>query len=221
LDVNSLLGFSVIRAVDGLSFLFMVDKSSHLTILYIFIAGQENLLKIRVADITEKEKTLAGVEDINLYPTLMQAQEAGECKFLSPVDISLTVKKEFDHIRVHGSVDTSVSLVCSRCLCEFSTELSSAFTIFYTKSSIAQSEDEVELGEQDLISATYAGDEIDFSDEVAEQILLELPYKPLCSQECKGLCTSCGVDLNSKDCSCNRNAVSIAFSSLKGLKVTH
>lgn len=178
-------------------------------------------MKIRVADIAEKTKFLDSVEDISFFPTLVQVQAAGECLFLSPVTVSLAVAREFDHIRVNGSVGTKVRLLCSRCLCEFTSELSSTFTIFYTKAATAQPEDEVELGEQDLISATYSGDEIDFSNEVAEQILLGVPYKPLCSEECKGLCPSCGNDLNNSDCTCNRNAASMVFSSLQGLKVKH
>jgi len=178
-------------------------------------------LKIRIADITEKAKVVDTVEEISLFPTLVQAQDAGECQFLSPVTVSLSVAREFDHIRVHGSLATAVRLACSRCLSEFSAELSSTFTIFYTKAVTSQPEDEVELGELDLISATYSGDEIDFSDEVAEQILLEIPYKPLCSEECNGLCASCGIDLNNFDCTCNSKAVSMAFSSLQGLKVKH
>jgi len=176
-------------------------------------------LKIRIADITEKAKALEAKEDFNLYPSLVQAQAAGECQFLSPLKISLSVVREFDHIRVHGSVDTTVNLTCSRCLSEFTPDLTSEFTIFYTKSATAEPEDEVELGEQDLVSATYSGDEIDFSAEIAEQVLLELPYKPLCFEECKGLCTSCGTDLNSRDCGCSNNAVAMKFSSLNGLKL--
>ena len=178
-------------------------------------------MKIRVADITDKVKFINTVEDITLYPTLLQAQEAGECHFLLPLTVSLSVVREFDHIRVHGSVGTTVSLSCSRCLREYTTEVSSNFTIFYIKAASTQPEDEVELDEQDLISATYTGDEIDFADEVAEQILLEIPYKPLCSEECNGLCASCGTDLNISDCSCSRTAVSMAFSSLQELKVKH
>jgi uncharacterized protein len=178
-------------------------------------------LKIRVADITEKVKSLETVDKVALYPSLILAQDAGECQFLSPVTVSLSVAREFDHIRVNGNVGTTVRLTCSRCLSEFTSELSSNFTIFYTKAVIAQPEDEVELDDQDLISATYSGDEIDFSDEVAEQILLEIPYKPLCAEECNGLCASCGIDLNNFDCTCKNNAVSMAFSSLQGLKVIH
>jgi uncharacterized protein len=178
-------------------------------------------LKIRVTEISEKVKCLESVEDISFFPTLVQAQTAGECLFLSPVSVSLAVAREFDHIRVNGNVGTKVGLVCSRCLCEFTTELASTFTIFYTNAATAQPEDEVELGEVDLISATYSGDEIDFSNEIAEQVLLGIPYKPLCSEECLGLCVSCGANLNDLDCSCSSNATSMAFSSLKGLKVKH
>lgn len=178
-------------------------------------------MKIRIADITEKAKFIETLEEVSLFPTLIEAQGAGECQFLSPVAVSLSFAKEYDHIRVQGCVGTTVRLSCSRCLSEFSSDLSSTFTIFYTKAVTTQPEDEVELGEQDLISATYSGDEIDFSAEVAEQILLEIPYKPLCSEECNGLCASCGNDLNNSDCSCNSSAVSMAFSSLQGLKVIH
>jgi DUF177 domain-containing protein len=183
------------------------------------LTGQDVLLKIRVTDITEKEKLLSGEEEISSLPTLLQTQSDGECEFLSPISYSLSVVKEYDHIRVQGKVGTDVKLVCSRCLTEFTGPLSSTFTIFYTKSEEAQPQEEVELGEEDLISVTYSGDELDFSGEIAEQILLGLPFKPLCSEDCNGLCPNCGADLNTTTCNCSEKNVSMAFSPLKGLKV--
>ena len=176
-------------------------------------------MKIRVADITEKPKAIEAVDVFTSYPALVKAQESGECAFSSPISIELSISREYDHIRLHGGISTSVRLTCSRCLVEYSADIASKFTIFYTKSTESQPEDEVELGEEDLISASYSGDEIDFTDEVAEQVLLEIPYKSLCSEECKGLCFSCGTDLNNTVCSCGDNAVSMTFSPLKGLKV--
>jgi len=176
-------------------------------------------VKIRVTDITGKEQLLSGEEKLTCFPTLMLAQSDGECEFLSPVSISLSVMREYDHIRVHGNVGTDIKLTCSRCLIEFTGPLTSVFTIFYTKSDDAQPEDEVELGEEDLVSVTYNGDEIDFTGEIAEQILLGLPYKPLCSDDCKGLCFTCGADLNSAACRCSETNVSMVFSPLKGFKV--
>ena len=176
-------------------------------------------MKIRVNDITEKERLLSGEEPFSSFPTLLQTQSDGECEFLSPVSFSLSVVREYDHIRVHGSVGTDVKLACSRCLAEFTGPLASSFTIFYTRSDDDQPEDEVELGEEDLVSVTYNGDEIDFTGEIAEQILLGLPYKPLCSDDCKGLCFTCGADLNSAACSCSDSDTSMVFSPLRGFKV--
>jgi uncharacterized protein len=177
-------------------------------------------LKIRVIDITEKEKLLESSDDVSRYPTLLEAQVAGECAFTSPLAASLTLVREYGHIRLNGKVAVSVDLSCSRCLAGFSKDLVSAFTIYYTQAAeTSAEEDEVELGESDLIAAFYSGDEIDFSDEIAQQVLLEIPYKPLCSDGCKGLCPVCGADMNSAACSCNSTTNSIAFSPLQGFKV--
>lgn len=177
-------------------------------------------MKIRVIDITEKEKRLDSSDDPASYPSLAEAQAAGECRFITPLQVSLSVVKEYGHIRLNGSVAVTVEMACSRCLSGYTKELTSNFSIFYTESAGGSAEeDEVELGESDLVSAYYSGDEIDFSDEIAQQVLLELPYKPLCSDDCKGLCPSCGGDLNSATCSCSNTAGSLAFSPLQGFKV--
>lgn len=176
-------------------------------------------MKIRVNDITEKEKVIEIQEPVSHYPSLQQAQDAGECKFLRPVDISLSLVREYGHIRVRGSVATEVGLNCSRCLADYKADIQSNFTIYFTKSSGEQVEDEVELAEEDLLSVSYQGDEIDLSNEVAEQVLLEIPYKPLCNEDCLGLCSVCGEDLNSSACSCKDSTSTMAFSSLRGFKV--
>jgi uncharacterized protein len=72
----------------------------------------------------------------------------------------------------------------------------------------------------DLLSSSYSGDEIDLTHEIEEQIAMEIPLKPLCNEECKGLCHECGADLNTSTCSCSKEPVSLTFSALKNFKVT-
>lgn len=176
-------------------------------------------MKIRVADIGEKPVELAAVEEIDSFPTLLDLQTSGEGEFLAPLAISLTIVREYDHLRVQGVIGTAVRLNCSRCLSECRSDIESRFTIFYTRAVDGRPEDEVELGEEDLIAATYDGEEIDFSAEIAEQVLLEIPYKPLCTEDCRGLCPHCGINLNSETCTCAAQQVSSAFSPLRGFKV--
>lgn len=177
-------------------------------------------MKIRVDDIKDKIKPLFFEEPAESFPSLATLRESGECDFLTPLTIELSVAREFDHIRVKGNVFVAVRLGCSRCLAGFDAELRSVFTMIYTKESgIPQDAEEVELGEEELISVTYAGDEIDFTPEIAEQVIMELPYKPLCREECLGLCPVCGADLNSGDCGCERGSSNLKFSALKNFKV--
>ncbi len=178
-------------------------------------------MKVRVTDITHREKVLEAEEPVSAYPVLVEAQKSGDCVFRSPVSITLSLIQEFGHIRVDGAVSVEVAHSCSRCLSEFSRDISSRFKAYYTRSASQKSEDEVELSEEDLISVTYQGDEIDFSDEIAEQILLELPIKPLCSDDCSGLCSTCGADLNLNQCSCETDSAKFAFSPLLGFKVNN
>ncbi len=177
-------------------------------------------MKIRVDDITEVPKVFSFREPYEVFSTLADLQGRGESEFLSPLLVELTVAREFGHIRVKGNVSVRMRFACSRCLENFDADICSAFTMFYTKGSqIDSDEDEVELAEEDLVSVSYEGDEIDFAPEVAEQVIMELPLKPLCREGCKGLCPSCGADLNEGDCGCERAAFNLKFGALKNFKV--
>ncbi len=84
-------------------------------------------------------------------------------------------------IKVRGAM----SLVCSRCLAEFAAQLERDIRIDYPVHS-----------SQPLI---------DFDPEIRDQLILGYPVKPLCRQDCRGLCVNCGKELNQGDCNCNNN----------------
>jgi uncharacterized protein len=179
-------------------------------------------MKIRIDEIKDKPLFMAVEEGIEEYPVLVTLQERGECAFLSPLNLQVAVAREYDHYRVSGSVEVAVRIGCSRCLADYETTVRSVFTIFYTKQQASRfDEEEVELAEQDLVSAFFSGEEIDLSVEIQEQVVMELPFKPLCCEECKGLCSRCGADLNQRECGCDRSSGSISFSALKDFKAAH
>lgn len=176
-------------------------------------------MKIRVEGLSGAPVILSSRVKATDFPTLAGLEESGECRFLESLDLNFSVEKEFDHIRVQGRVATRVRLTCSRCLVEYDTELVSIFAVFYSKASKIPVEEEVALSEGDLVSASYDGEYIDFTSEIEEQVLLEIPYKPLCREDCKGLCVKCGADLNSGECGCDRSDAGFAFSALKNFTV--
>ena len=176
-------------------------------------------LKIRVDEIKDKPRLIKEDEPISNYAELAALQDEGVCKFLGSLSTSLEISREYDHIRVEGRVSTSVKLTCSRCLVEFDLPIDSQFTVYYTKSSGEPLDEEVELAEHDLISLSYDGEEIDFTHGICEQVVMDIPYKPLCREECKGLCPSCGADLNAIECACKSGEINLKFSALKDFKV--
>jgi uncharacterized protein len=175
---------------------------------------------IRVNDITDKVRRLTATEEIEQHPVLKAMQDSGECAFLAPLSLDVSIVREYDHIRLEGIVTTGVRLDCSRCLTPYDTAIRSEFTIFYTRHTGSETADEeVELGEKELVSAYYDGDEIDLSPEISDHVLIEFPVKPLCSSGCLGLCSMCGADMNQSPCSCAGTGGSLAFSALKNLKL--
>jgi uncharacterized protein len=80
--------------------------------------------------------------------------------------------------------------------------------------------EEIELTADDLGLISFEGDEIDLVDGIQEQVIMALPFKPLCREGCRGLCPQCGADLNLGDCACSEPPVLEGkFSILKNFKV--
>ena len=176
-------------------------------------------MKIRVDDLKDKTVELFSEEPLSQYSPLQLLEESGECHFPAPLGVHLTVASEFDHVRVSGRLTTTLNLGCSRCLSEFRMEIDSPFTIFYMKEAGLGQDEDMELAEEDLITAFYEGDEIDFTNEIIEQVMLAIPLKPLCNEDCKGLCPDCGTDLNETGCSCSHDGLNLKFNALKNFKI--
>ena len=87
---------------------------------------------------------------------------------------------------------------------------SAADVAFY----FAEDQDELGTGE-----AGQLGEVVDLESLLREQIILMLPLKPLCDENCKGLCPHCGANLNREKCTCKTDAVDSPFAQLAKLKI--
>lgn len=179
-------------------------------------------MKIVVDHIHDKPLSLHIEEPVETFPVLSGMQKDQACRFTGLIQGDFSAVREYEQVRVSGRISVPVLLSCSRCLVDYDSFVDSSFTLFFRKETGSKHEDqdELELGEQDLLTSTYLGDEIDLTHEIEEQIAMEIPLKPLCSDSCKGLCHVCGIDLNETQCSCNNEITSFKFSALKGFKVS-
>ena len=77
---------------------------------------------------------------------------------------------------------------------------------------------EVEVDEEDMDVYSYQGEEVDLEPLLREQVILAVPFAPLCREDCKGLCPVCGIDLNTGTCTCDRTPIDPRWSALRNLK---
>ena len=80
-------------------------------------------------------------------------------------------------------------------------------------------EEEIELKVEEIGMFYFKGEEINLQQGIQEQVVMAFPLKPLCDENCKGLCPKCGSDLNQGDCGCKREPGSNKFAVLKNLQL--
>ena len=123
-------------------------------------------------------------------------------RIVAPVHLAFDIHKDKDKFRVVGTVRTELELACSRCLEPFRMPVDQRFDLRYHPQAEASSEPEVEVGAEDLETSFYRDEQIDLNEMMREQFYLTLPMKPLCRDDCKGLCAQCGTNLNTATCDC-------------------
>lgn len=137
-----------------------------------------------------------------------------------PVHSTMTVSiRSGDQVRVVGRLEAEVSFTCSRCLKHFNGSINKGFDLEYWPDPVVTAEsEELSLTYPELVIGFYRNEELDLSAVVSEQIVLEIPLKPVCREGCKGLCSQCGADLNEGPCGCEPPPLDPRLSALADIK---
>lgn len=176
------------------------------------------MFTLKLDDIPAEGLNLNWTEERSSLSTYLESFPQIDFGFEGPLQSEAKVSKIGQSVLINGRVQTTLQLQCVRCLKEFSHPISSTFelTLLPLKET---SGEETELGEEDMESNFYQGGEIHLSEIACEQIFLEIPFKPLCQEDCKGLCPTCGKDLNLGSCECVKEEFGSGFSALQKLKL--
>lgn len=161
---------------------------------------------IHIGSITDQGLSLDEQEDAALLPMLNTVEGKGGLRFIRPVHVCIHATLSGETVMIGGIAECEVRLPCSRCLEPFDLKIETAFSVTAVPGipSLIDPEpgDNIELAADDMDVIAYSGDSIDLHDEIAQQIIMALPFKPLCRNACKGLCNRCGADLNKTPCKC-------------------
>ncbi len=129
------------------------------------------------------------------------------------------VSHSMAEIRVHGSIDVQVEAPCDRCLEAVTFPVKDRFDLVYVPASEAAAGGEEKIDASEVEVGYYEGSGISLDDVLREVVLLALPMRHICGEECKGICPICGQNRNQRVCSCSTTAADDRWNKLKSIRV--
>lgn len=127
-------------------------------------------------------------------------------------------KNVIQDIRLVGNVVTRVEVACARCLEAVSCDVKRDFDLLYRPQGSDAGREEISVTQAEAEIGYYKGEGLLLEEVLQEQILLAVPYKIVCREECKGLCPQCGQNLNQGACQCSAPPPDVRWAALRDLK---
>jgi uncharacterized protein len=121
-------------------------------------------------------------------------------------------------VDVTGSIKAPLEIDCTRCLTPVEHDLSVEFHIDFVGKEYFPQARETHLESTDLDTDVIEGNELDLTQIAREQVVLNLPEHIICREDCKGICPTCGTDLNKTQCNCGEDEIDPRWAALKDLK---
>jgi|SRR5579872_899848 len=121
-------------------------------------------------------------------------------------------------IRLRGKLSAQLELQCARCLEPVPQDVKREFELLYRPLGADAGRDELSVTDAEAEIGYYQGDGILLEDVLREQVLLALPLKVTCREDCKGLCPQCGKNLNQEQCSCSTEVEDPRWAALKDVR---
>jgi uncharacterized protein len=165
-------------------------------------------MKIDVSELFRKRVAQKNIDLVLKVEDVINISE--EFQINSPVKVEGIVSLTSDILHFDGHIKCDILLHCSRCTEEFAYAIDVDVYEEFTRDNENEDDNFIFI----------EGDSLDITDIIERNILLALPIKPLCSESCKGLCQSCGADLNINTCNCDNIDVDPRLAQLKDFFTT-
>jgi uncharacterized protein len=165
-------------------------------------------IQLHLKEILTRRQTTDVVTSLDVTELLSNRKDILQ---LHPLQITLQADPQPGMVRVTGNCELPLTLSCSRCLTAFETKLDLPFFELFQMVEDAEDSNDIEDDEIHQIH----GEKVDLTPYVEQTLVLGMPYVPICSSECKGLCPSCGVNRNEQACTCSTERIDPRLAGLK------
>ncbi|MCH8068239.1 MAG: DUF177 domain-containing protein [Candidatus Marinimicrobia bacterium] len=168
-------------------------------------------MKLKLTDLVNSQGTLEfnfSVGDISLEE-------------INPVTIGIQLKLNIQqsgpNFKITGTANLILTEMCDRCLDNYKLDIKAPFSIFVT----TQKSLKPGFSESDVILLETNQRDFNLGPTVHDAILLERSIKNLCKEDCLGLCSNCGVNLNNGYCNCASKKIDERWASLIEINFSH
>ena len=159
-------------------------------------------MKISIDEIPQTPKEIDFSENVEELNKIYSRDNSPDFGFPPSLDVHLVYYRSGPELFFSGNFSGAFTGHCGRCLEEFHFSLDKRFDFVLTPVPKRSGHGAAELHRDELGLSYYSSEEVDMAPLIAEQVMLALPTRPLCSENCRGLCVKCGVNLNSEACNC-------------------
>lgn len=135
-------------------------------------------------------------------------------KLTQPVRLEGVLESVVDGILVRGRLTTAIEAQCSRCLKDIDHQLDTEVVELFRDPGEVDPDDEIDAGYE------IRDVDIDLDVLVRDALAPALPYSPICDEDCKGLCPTCGTDLNEASCDCTDISTDARWAALEALRLS-
>lgn len=154
-------------------------------------------------------------ENLNIHTSDEAFEIERDIKLEKPVNITGSIYATEDGVHLNAELTYEYIENCARCLTEFSQKIETVLSAKIIEKSNQQIEEEDD--EEDIIYYNSRDRQLQIEDIIMNSIVLSLPMKSICNENCKGLCAKCGVDLNVEQCNCTKQDIDPRLEKLKNL----
>ena len=148
------------------------------------------MLKLNIVNLSAS----VDIRNIEIHPDEIELDAP---EYVSPIKAKFSLNKVGTEIYVRADLDADCECLCDRCLEPFTAKITEMVRMIYTCSS-----DLIIKNEDYVFSINEGANEIDVTKPIKETLILGIPIKKVCTQDCKGLCSHCGENLNITTCNC-------------------